>query len=345
MGRREKPVRAAAAFRFGVALTDMEFTDFYAYTAIWPPITVAEIWPLAFRHELNGKLLNGVAEDLKEKYRGPEKVPPLAIEKEVKVGQGLPQGTAHLSMRHNSVDEIERVLARMDHPKWLKRRNAIGFDVSKQDVEVAPADIVSFAGCRVNENFATDIPGLRAAGEVGASRERAYTSVGNSLPLSMAIGATAGREAGARVKRDKQRAVNSKANDLCCLVLEPMLRKKWIRPSQLRRKFQEILAEFAFLIGRTEQCLTEALEKVGQIKKQSRPLDFTLPRFDGSNSGHRLTLMQPNSGRSLLRQQGRKLVMRLVDSSFSNRARESPLDEFSYIWHGKKMIKCKGGFR
>jgi hypothetical protein len=65
----------------------------------------------------------------------------------------------------------------MGHPKWLKRLMAIGFDVTKQDIEVAPAGIVSFGGCKVDENCATDKPGLYAAGEVGASREGAYTNV------------------------------------------------------------------------------------------------------------------------------------------------------------------------
>ncbi|MBF8254385.1 MAG: FAD-binding protein, partial [Deltaproteobacteria bacterium] len=193
---------AAAAFRAGVALTDMEFADFYAYTAIWPPVTVGEIWPSVFRYELNAKLLNGLGEDLKEKYRGPERVPPLAIEREVKAGRGSPHGGAFLSIRHNAPEEIERVFARMGHPKWLKRLNAMGFDVTKQDIEVAPAGIVSFGGCKVDENCATDMPGLYAAGEVAASREGAYTNAGNSLPLALAMGAIAGREVGARVKKN-----------------------------------------------------------------------------------------------------------------------------------------------
>lgn len=258
----------AAAFRAGITLTDMEFADFYAYTAIWPPVTVGEIWPSVFRYELNGKLLNSLGEDLKEKYRGPERVPPLAIEREIKAGRGSPHGGAYLSIRHNSPEEIERVLGRMGHPKWLKRLKAMGFDVTKQDIEVAPAGIVSFGGCKVDENCASDMPGLYAAGEAGASPEGAYTNAGNSLPLCMAMGAIAGREAGTRAKKNNQHIpLDGKVQELCRQALEPLLREKGIRPIQLRRKIQEILAEYGSLIGRTEERLTEGLEKIRKIKK------------------------------------------------------------------------------
>lgn len=259
---------AAAAYRAGVALTDIEFADFYAYTAIWPPVTVGEIWPSVFRYELNGKLLNGLGEDLKEMYRGPERVPPLAIEREVKAGRGSPHGGAFLSIRHNAPEEIERVIARMGHPKWLKRLNAMGFDVTKQDIEVAPAGIVSFGGCKVDENCATDTPGLYAAGEVAASREGAYTNAGNSLPLALAMGAIAGREAGAQVKKTRGAIpINGRADDLCRRAAEPLFREKGQRPIQLRRKIESILASYASLIGRTEERLTEGLEKIRQVKK------------------------------------------------------------------------------
>jgi len=258
----------AAAFRAGVTLTDLEFADFYAYTAIWPPVTVGEIWPSVFRYELNGKLLNRLGEDLREKYRGPERVPPLAIEREVKAGRGSPHGGAYLSIRHNLREEIDRVFARMGHPKWLKRLQAMRFDVVEQDIEVAPAGIVSFGGCRVDENCATGTLGLFAAGEAGASREGAYTNAGNSLPLCMAMGAIAGREAGRRAKKQNHHIpVNGKVEELCDRALGPMLRDRGVRPIQLRRTIQEILAGYGSLIGRNEQRLTEGLEKISQIKK------------------------------------------------------------------------------
>jgi succinate dehydrogenase/fumarate reductase flavoprotein subunit len=156
----------------------------------------------------------------------------------------------------------------MGHPKWLKRLKAMGFDITRQDIEVAPAGIVSFGGCKVDENCATDKPGLYAAGEVGASREGAYTNAGNSLPLSLAMGAIAGREAGARVKRGKQfRSNGYEAEELCARAHEPMVRENGIRPIQVRRNLQEILASSASLIGRTEERLTDALEKVRTIKR------------------------------------------------------------------------------
>lgn len=257
----------AAAFRAGVALTDMEFADFYAYTAIWPPVTVGEIWPSVFRYELNGKLLNGLGENLKEKYRGPERVPPLAIEREIKAGRGSPHGGAYLSIRHNTAEEIERVLGRMGHPKWQKRLKAMGFDVTKQDIEVAPAGIVSFGGCKVDENCAAATPGLFAAGEAGASREGAYTNAGNSLPMCMSMGAIAGREAGGRAKmQDHVVSPATEIEALCRRALEPLQRDKGIRPIQVRRKIQKILAEYGSLIGRTENKLVQGLETIRDLK-------------------------------------------------------------------------------
>ncbi len=258
----------AAAFRAGITLTDLEFADFYAYTAIWPPVTVGEIWPSIFRYELSAKLLNGLGEDLREKYRGPERVPPLAIEREIKAGRGSPHGGAYLSIRHNPPEAIEKLLTRMGHPKWLKRLRAIGFDVTKQDIEVAPAGIVSFGGCKVDENCATATPGLFAAGEAGASREGAYTNAGNTLPLCMAMGAISGREAASRAKMQNHPiSADGQVEELCRQAMEPMLRKKGIRPIQVRRKIQEVLAGYGSLIGRTEERLTEGLQKIRDIKK------------------------------------------------------------------------------
>jgi succinate dehydrogenase/fumarate reductase flavoprotein subunit len=112
------------------------------------------------------------------------------------------------------------------------------------------------------------MPGLYAAGEVAASREGAYTNAGNSLPLALAMGAIAGREVGARVKKNGGPIpINGHVDELLRRASEPLFREKGQRPVQLRRKIELILASYASLIGRSEERLSEGLEKIRQLKK------------------------------------------------------------------------------
>lgn len=262
----------AMAFRVGASIMDMEFADFYTYTAIWPPITVGEIWPSVFKYEMNGVLLNGLGEDFMKRYTGQQRVPPLAILREVKAGRGSPHGGAYLSIRHVPRDLVEKVLRHMGNPKWMKRLEAMGFDLFKQDVEVAPAGIVSFGGCKIDLDGRTDLPRLYAAGEVAAGREGAYTNAGNSLPLCMALGAFAGRAAGREARSGEGPEIDwDDVERLWATALAPLVRARGERPLAVKRAIQDILGQYTGLIGRTAESLQKGLEAITLVKEQGLP--------------------------------------------------------------------------
>lgn len=260
---------SAMAYRAGAEIADMEFADFYAYTAIWPPITVGEIWPTAFRYELNGILYNGVGDDFMRRYTGAKNVPPMAIQREVQEGRGSAHGGAYLSIRHLPANLIRNFLDQMGGVKWLERLEAVGFDIYNDAVEVAPAGLCSFGGCNINLKCETNIHGLYAAGEIAARREGAYTTAGNSIPLCMALGCIAGRETARRASEiEIPRIDEEQVDELYRNMLVPMEREEGLSPIQVKQAIQDILGEYAGLVGRTKERLEKGLSEIERLRQE-----------------------------------------------------------------------------
>lgn len=263
---------SAMGYRAGVRMADMEFADFYSYTAIWPPITTGEIWPTAFRYELNAILYNKVGEDFMRRYTGPRRVPPLAIQREVKEGRGSPHGGAYLSLRHLPTNLIRDFLTPMGPVKWLDKLKSIGFDITNDAVEVAPAGLCSFGGCDINVNCETSIPGLYAAGEVASRREGAYTNAGNSIPLCLALGYVAGVEAGKKFADTQLLPVEEQqVADVRTNIFGVMEREKGLSPIQVKQEVQNVLGEYGSLVGRTDERLKKGLSEIERVRKESLP--------------------------------------------------------------------------
>lgn len=263
---------SAMAYRAGVEIADMEFADFYSYTAIWPPITVGEIWPTTFRYDLHAILYNAAGEDFMQRYTGPRKIPPLAIQREVQEGRGSPRGGVYLSVKHLPSNLVKDFLAPIGRTKWLDRLEAIGFDICSDAIEVAPAGLCSFGGCNINLKCETNLPGLFAAGEVAARREGAYTNAGNSMPLCMALGHIAGRETGKKLSDIKPLDIDKEQlARIQKTIFSPMEREEGIRPVAIRQEVQRILGEYAALVGRSQERLEKGLIEIERVKNEDLP--------------------------------------------------------------------------
>src|SRR5450432_3815810 len=117
------------------------------------------------------------------------------INREVKAGRGTPHGGVFLDIawikRHmpDSADHIKRKLPSMYH----QFKQLADIDITKEAMEVGPTTHYMMGGVRVNgDTQMSTVPGLFAAGEVGAGLHGANRLGGNSLSDLLVFGRRAG---------------------------------------------------------------------------------------------------------------------------------------------------------
>ena len=191
----------ALALRAGAELLDMEFVQFFPIGNLAPRLVGMDpiMWD-AFRYKLGGRLLNGERKEFVQDYGEPSGTYTLtrdqatyAIVKEVEAGRGSPHGGAWLSFEHCSEAAL-----RADFGPVIDRLAKNGIDLTRQAVEVAPIAHYHMGGLRVDENMATRVPGLYAAGEAVGGANGANRLSGNALSEALVFGRRAGRSAAVR---------------------------------------------------------------------------------------------------------------------------------------------------
>jgi succinate dehydrogenase / fumarate reductase flavoprotein subunit len=111
----------------------------------------------------------------------------LAIATEIREGRGTPRNAVNLSLAHVVPETIAERL-----PRMLAQFRAVGVDITREPMEVAPTAHYSMGGVRVQpETHATTVPGLFAAGEVTAGVHGANRLGGNSLVECIVFGCIA----------------------------------------------------------------------------------------------------------------------------------------------------------
>ncbi len=176
----------ALAMRAGAPLKDMEFVQFHPTTLYGTNILITE----GARGE-GGILLNRDGERFMERYApnsldlAPRDVVARAIEEEINSGRGFDGGYVHLDLRHLDPDRIQRRLPGI-------RQIAIDFagvDPITEPIPVQPGQHYSMGGIDVDNNGATPLPGLYAAGECACiSVHGANRLGGNSLLETVVFG-------------------------------------------------------------------------------------------------------------------------------------------------------------
>src|SRR5205814_4379309 len=118
------------------------------------------------------------------------------IVREIKEGRGSPHGGVFLdiswikSKLPNSEEHIKRKLPSMYH----QFKQLADIDITKEPMEVGPTTHYVMGGVRVDgDTQMATVPGLFAAGEVGAGLPGATRPAGNSLSERLAFGTRAGQ--------------------------------------------------------------------------------------------------------------------------------------------------------
>ncbi len=188
----------ALAFKAGAALADMELVQFHPSGMVWPLECEGTLVTEAVRGE-GGRLLNRDGERFMQRYDAErmelstrDRVA-LANYTEISAGRGTEHGGVWLDVTHLPRTQIESRI-----PRILAQFQAVGVDITREPMEIAPTAHYSMGGVRVEPaSHATSVPGLYAAGEVTAGVHGANRLGGNSLAEILVFGRIAGEHAGA----------------------------------------------------------------------------------------------------------------------------------------------------
>ncbi|MBS4021339.1 MAG: FAD-binding protein [Dethiobacter sp.] len=184
---------AAAAYRAGAQLEDMEFIQFHPTTLLGTNILISE----AARGE-GGYLLNKDNERFMKKYMpqamelGPRDIVARSIQTEIDEGRGFPGDYVHLDLRHLGEKKILELLPGIR----LLAMDFAGVDPIHEPIPIQPGQHYTMGGIATSNDGHTRVQGLLAAGEAACvSVHGANRLGGNSLLDTLVFGRRSGSEA------------------------------------------------------------------------------------------------------------------------------------------------------
>jgi len=292
----------ALALWAGADLLDMEFVQFHPTGMMWPPSVQGTLITEGVRGEggvlLNkeGKrfMFNYVPEMYKKEFADTEKEadewvaavvvnkiptarrPPelltrdvvaRAIHREVAEGRGAPHGGVFLDIAsRRPADVIIRKLPSMYH----QFKELANVDITKEPMEVGPTCHYSMGGVRVDHDTQeSKVPGLFAAGEVGAGLHGANRLGGNSLSDLLVFGKRAGQHAAqhARAITAQPRIDEEQVESTVKESLEPFGRSEGENPYTVLEDLQKMMQRRVGII-REEKDLKMALDSIAALRER-----------------------------------------------------------------------------
>ena len=298
----------ALAYNAGAALQDMEFVQFHPTGMVWPPSVRGILVTEGVRGE-GGILVNRegrrfMFDDVPENYRGQtadneeegwrytqgdksaRRPPELltrdhvarAIIKEVREGRGSPHGGVFLDISWiraklpNAEEHIKKKLPSMYH----QFKQLADIDITKEPMEVGPTTHYVMGGIRVDaDTQMSSVPGLFAAGEVGAGLHGANRLGGNSLSDLLVFGMRAGKYATEYAGRQSTPRVDAQqADTVVQAALAPFDRAGGENPYQVEHDLQAMMQELVGIVRREEE-MRRALESLKTLKQRAAKVSVT----------------------------------------------------------------------
>jgi succinate dehydrogenase / fumarate reductase flavoprotein subunit len=126
-------------------------------------------------------------------------------------------------------------------------------------------------GVRVDaDTQMSDVPGLFAAGEVGAGLHGANRLGGNSLSDLLVFGKLAGEHAAKFAKANSQGAINEdQVEEIVRTAVAPFERNNGVSPYEIQHKLQDMMQALVGIV-RTESEMDEALAGIQELKEQAK---------------------------------------------------------------------------
>jgi len=252
-------------YEAGAELQDMEMVQFHPTGMVWPKKMWGVLVTEAVRGE-GGQLFNAKNERFMSRYDkqhmelGPRDEVARSIYSEIMAGRGTKHNGAWMDI---SFREKSYILKRL--PKMYRQFKAVGVDISKQRMEVAPTAHYSMGGLRVD--FATGetrVAGLLAVGECTGGLHGANRLGGNSLAETIVFGKIVGARA-ANYKIDELKPINYVQTKAVLKELNTESGK--VKPAVLKKQLQELMWTRAGIV-KTTKDLSHALRELEGMKKQ-----------------------------------------------------------------------------
>ena len=296
------------AYQAGAALQDMEFVQFHPTGMVWPPSVRGILVTEGVRGE-GGILVNKegrrfMFDDIPENYRNqtaatPEegwryvmgdksaRRPPelltrdhvaRCIVREVKEGRGTPHGGVYLDIAWikeklpNAAEHIRKKLPSMYH----QFKQLADIDITTTPMEIGPTTHYIMGGVRVDgDTQMSGVPGLFAAGEVGAGLHGANRLGGNSLSDLLVFGKRAGEYAAGFAQSATAQAPDSgEVNEAMRDALAPFDRPNGENPYAIQHDLQEMMQSLVGIVRREDEML-RAREGLEKLKARARNAGVT----------------------------------------------------------------------
>ena len=360
------------AYHAGADLLDMEFIQFHPTGMVWPPSVRGILVTEGVRGE-GGILTNSegkrfMYDDIPELYKDstadtPEegwryvtgdkeaRRPPelltrdhvaRCILKEVREGRGSPHGGAFLDIAwikekiNNSGEHIKKKLPSMYH----QFKQLANLDITEEPMEVGPTTHYVMGGVWVDSDTQmSTVPGLFAAGEVGAGLHGANRLGGNSLSDLLVFGKRAGEYAAEFAQENGAGKIDdTEVDTLAKAALESLERDgDGENPYEIQRELQEMMQDKVGIV-REEGLMKEAIDGIAQLGE--RATKVAAPGNREYNPGWHtaldlkclLTVSEASARAALERQESR-----------GAQTRNDFPDKDSDVWGKHNLLVRKGG--
>ena len=261
----------AMAYEAGARLIDMEFVQFFPFGLVEPGLPMFLFNPGIVEV---GRLLNTEGKEfLRDAGFSPGRdfiehrdAMSRLICTEIQKNRG---DCDAVLLDLKGVEGTEHPLKMLGEFKEIRRRWLSKIDLSKQLLHIAPLEHYFMGGIEIDENGATNLPGLYAAGEVTGGLDGANRLGGNALTNTIVFGARAGRAAAQYAKsRERFEESDASARGIEKDLSEIRGRSPSLgaRPREIRRRLQAIMAKCVGVI-RNQEMLERAQVCIQELSR------------------------------------------------------------------------------
>ncbi|MCL2157467.1 MAG: fumarate reductase subunit A [Methanobrevibacter sp.] len=260
------------AWNVGADLIDMEEIQFHPTGMLYPKSRKGVLVTEAVRGE-GGILLNKNNERFMENYDDRKElatrdVVSRAIYNEIREGRGNEEGGVYLDVTHLSKELIEEKLETM-----LFQFLDVGVDIRKMPMEVSPTAHHFMGGVKIDENCASSIANLFAAGEAAGGVHGANRLGGNALADTQVFGKRAGVSASLACE-NLDFETNKVEVEKEEMRIKGLMKDGNIAPHQIKKTIQNIMWRNVAII-RNEKDLKDALNQLKDLKIKLDDMDVS----------------------------------------------------------------------
>ena len=258
------------AYNAGADLIDMEQIQFHPTGMLYPKSRKGILVTEAVRGE-GGVLLNKNKERFMSNYDdrmelATRDVVSRAIYNEIREGRANENGGVYLDVTHLDSALIEEKLETM-----LFQFLDVGVDIRHEAMEVAPTAHHYMGGVRIDENCASSVLNLFAAGEVTGGVHGANRLGGNALADTQVFGKRAGVSASMAAKKSNFE-INEEEIEKEEIRIQSLIKEGNIAPFSIKNELKDLMWDKVAII-RNEEGLNDALNQLNILKEKLNDMD------------------------------------------------------------------------